>query len=923
MSFARKNSDTWRQRVPGVRWFKADLHIHTIDDHAGGRAKIPTGVTGQIGSPEMIAKYARRFLQGAVAKGIQVLGVTPHSPRSGSGPETSAVWRIVEEWNSGADDDGVPFRDKIFAVFPGFEPSLNDGRGGTHILFLFDPEIGRENYLKVFDLVMGGVSPWPSNELRMSGRDAEEAFDEIRRVRDEASTAAMDEESEWDYIVLAPHIEAEKGLLGAQRAQVLARFPHQEIAGLELADERLPENTIKDRPWLVDGMEQHHQSFFHSSDAYAVDAIGNRYTWFKLASPKIEALRQAFIASESRVRIAYERDDFGGLSPISDPPDVTMNDRPWLKSITVAGKVSFFGSTDESAAPTRIELSPDLTCIIGGSMTGKSTLLDGLRVHVKAPLPQDAGVKTQVEGRARTRFLTGSPEVVLECPNGDPTAPEHERWPAVFYGQGELQSLAQDPEAVEEILSMLVAGETAEIKNREELLSRHDRTLGRTARQFVKIAGDLADADQAFDRSTKATEELAAYDDAGVGSLSRLSIRLGNWQEQANDSETIEASLAELIADVGRLNIPQSDDRIGTEDESFDLAPAEARLRSRIAAVTNLLRSAQGELSELRTTINSALDTLKTREQSLSVQINRDLANQGFDGGRINQLQAINEQASQLETNRTALERAQLAQTKAHEEFEDQQAKRRQLVGEQRAAFDRVMDQVRDQFGGQIIARRIEHAQTGPLDEFVRNLGQRGITRWWNDLEEGPRPTPETLLNGAETNQLGAVGMSTTVQQTFLDRLTPAKKRELAALRCKDVYVLEFKMDDGTYRPLEHLSGGQRVNLLLTLLLETNDERPLVIDQPEDELDNRFLFDTMLPALKRLKGRRQIIVATHEADIVVNGDADQVIHLEATADHGRVANAGAIEEASIRTAIVRTVDGGDQAFEMRRLKYGF
>ena len=69
-----------------------------------------------------------------------------------------------------------------------------------------------------------------------------------------------------------------------------------------------------------------------------------------------------------------------------------------------------------------------------------------------------------------------------------------------------------------------------------------------------------------------------------------------------------------------------------------------------------------------------------------------------------------------------------------------------------------------------------------------------------------------------------------------------------------------------------------------------------MIDQPEDELDNRFLFDTVLPALKRLKGRRQIIGATHNANIVVNGDADQVIQLEATSNHGRVAEAGAIEE---------------------------
>ena len=91
-------------------------------------------------------------------------------------------------------------------------------------------------------------------------------------------------------------------------------------------------------------------------------------------------------------------------------------------------------------------------------------------------------------------------------------------------------------------------------------------------------------------------------------------------------------------------------------------------------------------------------------------------------------------------------------------------------------------------------------------------------------------------------------------------------------------------MDDGTYRKLTELSGGQRVNLLLSLLLETDDERPLIIDQPEDELDNRFLLDTLLPALRNLKGRRQVILATHNANIVVNGDADQVIHLEA---HGQ------------------------------------
>ncbi len=130
-------------------------------------------------------------------------------------------------------------------------------------------------------------------------------------------------------------------------------------------------------------------------------------------------------------------------------------------------------------------------------------------------------------------------------------------------------------------------------------------------------------------------------------------------------------------------------------------------------------------------------------------------------------------------------------------------------------------------------------------------------------------------------------------------------------------------MDDSAYRRLDELSGGQRVSVLLSLLLETADDRPLVIDQPEDELDNRFLCGTVLPGLRKLRGRRQVIVAIHNANIVVNGDADMVIQLDATAHRGRVACAGAIEEPTVRRTIVRTVDGGEDAFRLRRRKYGF
>ena len=125
------------------------------------------------------------------------------------------------------------------------------------------------------------------------------------------------------------------------------------------------------------------------------------------------------------------------------------------------------------------------------------------------------------------------------------------------------------------------------------------------------------------------------------------------------------------------------------------------------------------------------------------------------------------------------------------------------------------------------------------------------------------------------------------------------------------------------YRDIDELSGGAQVSVLLSLVLETDDSTPLIIDQPEDEMDKAYLFDVLLPALHRLKGRRQVIFATHDANIVVNGDADQVIFLEADFKQGRISAQGAIEEAKVKKAIVDTLDGGRDAFSLRQAKYGF
>ena len=176
-------------------------------------------------------------------------------------------------------------------------------------------------------------------------------------------------------------------------------------------------------------------------------------------------------------------------------------------------------------------------------MTGKSTLLDGLRVHVAALLPQDKSAKEQVEARGKDRFLSGSAEVDLDCPGRDPTAAPYEQWPAVFYTQTELQKQALDPNAVEDILARLEASETQDIAAREKRLNDVDTELTRAARNLAKLRDDVADAEQAFQRSQRAAAELAVFSDAGVEDLNRVSSDLSRWLGTAESTAEVEAKL--------------------------------------------------------------------------------------------------------------------------------------------------------------------------------------------------------------------------------------------------------------------------------------------------------------------------------------------------------------------------------------------
>jgi hypothetical protein len=130
------------------------------------------------------------------------------------------------------------------------------------------------------------------------------------------------------------------------------------------------------------------------------------------------------------------------------------------------------------------------------------------------------------------------------------------------------------------------------------------------------------------------------------------------------------------------------------------------------------------------------------------------------------------------------------------------------------------------------------------------------------------------------------------------------------------------------WRKLDQLSTGQKATALLYLLL-LEAEGPLVLDQPEDNLDNRFISEGVVPKIRSEKRRRQFVFSTHNANIPVLGDAELIVAMQAVGEpgdgHAEVPpeHMGAIDKKTVATLVEEILEGGKEAFEMRRLKYGF
>ncbi|MFJ5772476.1 Spaf_1101 family AAA-like ATPase [Psychrobacillus sp. NPDC093180] len=154
-----------------------------------------------------------------------------------------------------------------------------------------------------------------------------------------------------------------------------------------------------------------------------------------------------------------------------------------------------------------------------------------------------------------------------------------------------------------------------------------------------------------------------------------------------------------------------------------------------------------------------------------------------------------------------------------------------------------------------------------------------------------------------------------------------------AFIKSVDDYSISFNVNSKEsiqtlkteFKKIENLSLGQQVVAILTFIMEygkhTGDFTPFVIDQPEDNLDNQYIYNTLVSSLRKIKNHRQVIIVTHNSTIVTNADAEQVIVLESDGTTGFIKKAGYLSDSRIMKLILVHLEGGEKAFADKRATY--
>jgi PHP family Zn ribbon phosphoesterase len=884
---------------PGAVFLRADLQVHTPLDPAFPIKPEPS-------DPAARMALARKYLDAAKQRGIELVAVTEHNDVS---------W--IEELRRAAQELELH-------LLPGFEVESAEG---VHVLCLFDPDTSVSRLEEV--LVGLGLTKAKRDAKRLELRTDRHFAELLRFVQDDAGG-----------ICVAAHIESDKGLLAALRqgARVDAwRTP----ALLAAQTAKPPDQITSGNGRIIRGEDPKYErqrlpACLLTSDCRSIETIGTVSTWIKMDTVGVSGLRQAFLDPESR--IAY-----------TDPTE----QRQGARLLAVSWEGDFLDGV-------RFPLNTELNCLIGGRGTGKSTIIESIRyafdlgyrsddrdvIHAAEELRAHAfrsgskiSILVETEPPARTRYI-----VERTAPHA-PTVRDYDGRPRpdldgksliapCIYGQKEIYGIAQNARARLDMLDGFAAEDLRQTAEREaDLLSR----LHENRDVVLATRRRTDDAESKLAELPGLEEWRSRFREAGFEGLLSERRLLDREQRLLDAADAALMERDRKIAGIDSASQPLAGVVAIRDNEQLPNAAIIEQVGQILAKADDAwdasVRTLRGGLAEARQELAKLRADWDDRRAARQVEFDtalRDLQAKMPDVDPERYLD-VERRIEQLVPLREAIAQLQERLMSAYTERAELLIELADARGEKHRARQRATDRLNGALAGSL---RVELAYQGEREGFLAKLSTLKSGARTNVLQamvNDPAFSPIELARHVREKTLAGAWGVPQAQAASLERaLSEEALLSLETVELADGVELALDVnvagDTPDYRPLARLSPGQKSTAILLLVMQES-TAPLIVDQPEDDLDNRFIYDDIVMRLKRAKPARQFLIATHNANIPVLGDAEQIVALDTreVLGDGRVSAfpraRGSIDAQPVRGAAEQILEGGREAFFLRQAKY--
>ncbi len=857
----------------GSRWVRADFHLHTRRDKEFSYAGA---------EQDFVAQYIEKLKQADIRVGL----ITNHNKFDRD--EFKALRKAAN-------------KEDIY-LMPGIELSVKDGRNGIHTLVIFHDEwvYNRENsdHINSFiGLTFAGQTNYENRNAR-SNHDLLETLRELDKF-------------EKDYMILFAHVEEDNGLWGALDGGRIRELGDNDLfcsrtAAFQKVRTRAKRDNVKTwlRGWYPSEVE--------GSDAKRLDEIGRgEPSFIKVGAYTFEAVQFALKPGAGR---------------LSDK-EVQEQVHSWISAVAFEG-----GILDGK----RIDLSKEMNCMIGIRGSGKSAILECLRFALELPLPETGEELDLKYKQDLVRFALGSGgKIVVEVQDAQEQRFEVRRIlneradvyfegevkPGVriplknplFFGQKELVRRGEGSE--NELVERLIGSKLDTI--RREIAAQRQRVLS-VISNLDKLK-DLDALEQEYQSKKKDAEfRLELFAKYGVEQQLRRQVEFNTDVTHARRVVSVidtfirsfDAFLREQETELGaqpRLESKENADLIAEINAIFDkLRKAPESVRQVLTKVRNDAQTLREKLTELERRREGLKDEFAAIERKLSEQLQQA-------GG-------VSIRPDDFVKLSTEVQKAKLAL----EEIAKSRARKNALRDDLLKELKRLADLWHQEF------RQIE-AETKKLNESQVSL--RIIPQYKGDkaaflkeLQNHFRGSKlrEATLKGVLDNQadfisvyegLDAICSNLGDSGDVFRRYFNDAKASLLTWQVPNKFEIEYHGKE-----LRDHSLGQRASALILFILSQRDNDVIIIDQPEDDLDNQTIFEDVIKLLRLLKKEIQFIFATHNANFPVLGDAEQVGACSFAGGKTNI-NVGSIDEPEIQKAIVSIMEGGQEAFARRKEIY--